>query len=210
MNTKITQFKVVSGVDDDIFWKKLLEENAWSLTFAKGAFTEYKKFIWLTQVSDRRLVPSTVIDNVWHLHMTFTKSYWHDLCRDILHRELHHTPSANDAAAKTKNYDDYCNTLKLYKQEFGASPPEQYWPRAKKTKYNAIKVGVLLAGTALLLPACSSISADDIETYAKWGVGIFIVYKVLYWLGSNNGGGRGGRGGGAGGCGGCSAGCGGD
>lgn len=84
MDEKLRDFKVLSEGDETIFWEKLTSENGWSLRYAKQIYFEYIRFVWLAKKSHSRIVPSKRVDRVWHLHMTFTKSYWHDFCQDIL------------------------------------------------------------------------------------------------------------------------------
>ncbi len=206
MDEKLKKFQVFSDGDLDVFWSKLTSENGWSLPYAKAVFLEYKKFVWLAKNSHDRVVPSRAIDAVWHLHMTFTKSYWHDLCEDVLHREFHHTPSSKNNKSEALDSVDYKNTLKMYEVEFGVAPSVKYWPIASKRKFDLLKYVLFPFCVVTFLTACSLSSKDDVMTALKWGVGIYIAYKVLKWLSSNNG-----SGGGSGGCGSdCGSSCGGD
>ena len=47
------------------FAKRLARENSWTKQYTERTMIEYKKFI----------TPSDAIDQVWHLHLTYTKSY---------------------------------------------------------------------------------------------------------------------------------------
>ena len=58
------------------FTDRLAQENGWSKAFARRAVDEYKKFIYLTATGATPVTPSDVVDQVWHLHLTFTRSYW--------------------------------------------------------------------------------------------------------------------------------------
>jgi hypothetical protein len=198
MDEKLKTFKVCSNGDLDLFWSKLIAKNGWSLSYAEEVFSEYKKFIWLAKNTQSRVVPSKAIDRVWHLHMTFTKSYWHDLCKDTLHFEFHHIPSAKNSKSEELDKIDYKNTLKMYEVEFGEFPSAKYWPScSKKRKFNSFKHIVLPFFLVTFLTACSLSSKEDFMTTLKWGIGIYVVYKLLKWLSSNSGSG-----------GGCSSGCG--
>jgi hypothetical protein len=64
---------------------------------APAAIEEYKRFLYLTQVSQGPATPSVTIDSIWHLHMTFTRDYWEVLCGEVLGRDLHHDLAASDA-----------------------------------------------------------------------------------------------------------------
>jgi hypothetical protein len=200
MDEKLKNFKVSSNGDLDLFWIKLTSENGWSHPYAKEVFLEYKKFLWLAKNSQSRVVPSRIIDRVWHLHMTFTKSYWNDLCEDILHFEFHHIPSSKNSRSEELDMIGYKNTLKMYEIEFGIFPSARYWPTSSKQKFNLLKYVIFPFFTVTFLTACSLSSKEDFMTTLKWGVGIYIVYRVLKWLSSNSGSGGGG----------CGSGCGGD
>ncbi|WP_188151893.1 glycine-rich domain-containing protein [Teredinibacter waterburyi] len=201
MDEKLLKFEVQSNGDFEIFWNKLTSENSWSLLYAKEAFSEYKKFVWLASVSPSRVVPSTVVDKVWHLHMTFTKSYWLDFCREVLGFDFHHIPSSQTSASKQADKIQYENTLLMYEREFGGKPNERYWPTSKKSRLDLARYGMFALFTTTFLTACSFSSDGKIMMAIKWGVGVYVVYKVIKWLSSSDGpGGRGGHG--------CSAGCG--
>ncbi len=77
-------FDIHDNGDSSIFIAKLMAEHAWSERFTRSAVDEYKKFIYLLSISQQRLSPSKVVDSVWHCHLTFTQSYWHELCLDTL------------------------------------------------------------------------------------------------------------------------------
>ncbi|MFQ3262253.1 hypothetical protein [Reinekea sp.] len=204
MDEKLKNFKVSSNGDLDLFWSKLTSENGWSLSYAKEVFSEYKKFVWLAKNSRSRVVPSKAIDRVWHLHMTFTKSYWHDLCTDVLNYELHHIPSSKNSRSEELDRIGYKNTLRLYEAEFGVFPPAEFWPDFSKRTFNRLKYLVFPFFTVTFLTACSLSSKEDFMTTLKWGLGIYIGYRVLKWLSSNSGSGGSGCGSG------CGSSCGGD
>ncbi|OUS27385.1 hypothetical protein A9Q99_15425 [Gammaproteobacteria bacterium 45_16_T64] len=121
--------------------------------------------------------------------MTFTRSYWHDLCGDILGKELHHSPSLHNEKSISNDHEDYANTLNLYKAEFGYSPPNEYWGRLTGNNRSLAKVVALTLSSSLLLTACTQINGDDIEFYVKCAIGVYVIYKVFKWLGPGKGGG---------------------
>jgi hypothetical protein len=194
MDKALKDFQVSSNGDNDIFWQKLTEENSWSLAFSKSAFEEYKKFIYLAKVCRCKVTPSKIVDKVWHLHMTFTKSYWSELCQEVLQMELHHIPSSQGKDAKLSDNECYEKTKELYNQEFGYAPPSLYWPQLKKSKFNKFHFSFISISCATLLTACTSTMFSDIELTLKWVVGIYVVYKILSWLGKGGSGGSGGCG----------------
>lgn len=56
------------------FSKRLARDNHWSHEFALAAIDEYKRFIYLCCISAEPITPSDAVDQVWHLHLTYTKS----------------------------------------------------------------------------------------------------------------------------------------
>lgn len=207
MDKALEDFQVCCNGDNDIFWQQLAKENRWSLYFSKNAFTEYKKFIYLAKKYGCRVVPSKIVDNVWHLHMTFTKSYWNDLCQDILEMEFHHVPSPQGKDAEHIDNACYEKTKSLYEKEFGYTPPLLYWPQLNDRRFNKVQLAFITLFCATLLTACTSTIFDDIELTLKWVVGIYVIYKVLSWIGKGGSGGKCGSSG----CGSsCGSSCGGD
>jgi len=207
------------------FSARLARENGWTDEFAEQALREYKRFVYLVAISGEELTPSDQVDQVWHLHMTYTCSYRNDLCHGILGKALHHLPTKGGADEQRRFHGQYAKTLLIYEEEFGHPPPAAVWPpveirfrhaesfvRINKAsawvieKPNPMLTKILALSTIpLFVVACS----DDAEGYGVWfwlkvALGVFFLYKIFSWLGS---GGRGG-GSGGGGCGGC-AGCGG-
>ena len=111
------------------FERRLARENGWSIPFAERVVAEYKRFLLLAAVSDQPLTPSDQIDQAWHLHLSYTESYWTDLCRGILGRPLHHGPTRGGHPEGRKFARWYERTLEFYESVFGESPPLDIWPR---------------------------------------------------------------------------------
>lgn len=114
------------------FTGRLAHENGWPKNFAKDAVDEYKKFVYLAATSETSVTPSDIVDRVWHLHLTFTRSYWNDMCANILGHKLHHGPTKGGAREDAKYRKQYAETLALYRSEFGVEPPPEFWPPADK------------------------------------------------------------------------------
>jgi hypothetical protein len=110
------------------FSERLARENGWNIHYALRVIAEYKKFIFLCCVSDKGVTPSDAVDQAWHLHLTFTQSYWIDLCRDRLNREIHHNPTLGGPDEAIKYDDFYTDTNYLYHQFFDELPPADIWP----------------------------------------------------------------------------------
>jgi hypothetical protein len=110
------------------FTQRLAHDNGWRLRYAERAVVEYKRFVALSALAGHVVCPSEQVDQVWHLHLTYTRSYWERLCRDVLGRPLHHAPTAGGAAEHAKHHDLYARTLASYQRLFGALPPADLWP----------------------------------------------------------------------------------
>jgi len=111
------------------FSQKLATLQKWSPAFTKRVIEEYRKFIFLCCIAENGASPSNMVDEAWHLHLTYTKSYWVDFCKNTLNKEIHHHPSKGGADENHKHEDWYKETLQLYKTVFGLAPPTDIWPR---------------------------------------------------------------------------------
>jgi hypothetical protein len=110
------------------FSRKLAAKQNWSPFFTERVIEEYRKFLFLCCISPTGASPSQAVDEAWHLHLTYTKSYWTDLCRNTLNKDIHHHPSRGGDEENHKHRDWYAETLLLYESVFGSSPPDDIWP----------------------------------------------------------------------------------
>ena len=193
----IVRFVVrVNGEDNDtplaqtLFIAQLCEKMHWRTEFAVMAWQEYVKFMALIDVAGERLVPSKVVDEVWHLHLTYTQSYWKDFCEQTLGREIHHNPSVRSMEAQQKDRAGFQCTLALYRTHF-AEPPAAVWanpdckepPEAiegkeqnenqlgdatsKKNRFNRFNIArwwFPALGSTLLLAACT----PEVREFQHW------------------------------------------
>ncbi|MCP5533421.1 MAG: hypothetical protein H7A48_09630 [Akkermansiaceae bacterium] len=113
------------------FTSRLAREQSWTHAEAARAITEYKRFLYLAMIAGHPVTPSEAVDQVWHLHLLYTRSYWQGLCGEALGRELHHEPTKGGGGETGKFTDWYERTLESYRQHFGESPPSDLWPAAK-------------------------------------------------------------------------------
>lgn len=109
------------------FTARLAHDNGWSLGFARRAVEEYRRFAYLAMIGGREATPSDEVDQVWHLHLAYTRHYWGAFA-DALGGPLHHGPTKGGAAERARYFDAYAATLALYAEEFGAAPPKDLWP----------------------------------------------------------------------------------
>lgn len=125
---RLRDFRIGDAADAYTFEQRLARENNWSLEHALQVMEEYRRFLYLIAVSERPLTPSDAVDQAWHLHLAYTRSYWHELCRDILGFELHHNPTKGGTVQQAHFKACYAATLDRYVKIFGTSPPQDIWP----------------------------------------------------------------------------------
>ena len=125
---KIRSFSIDDGTAVVPFSAKLAASQGWSVEFTQRAIEEYKRFILLCCISEKGASPSQTVDEVWHLHLTYTQSYWTDFCRNTLGRDIHHHPSAGGDQENHRHREWYKETLQLYRTVFGSDPPADIWP----------------------------------------------------------------------------------
>lgn len=199
------------------FSMRLARDRKWSLRFTEKAIREYKKFIYLSCVSNTPVTPSEEVDEVWHQHLTYTKSYWHDLCRDTVERQIHHNPTTGGLEEDQKFLEQYLATLDLYVREFDEKPGKSIWP-SHEIRFNLVKSIIpsmdrvlhlssnwkfRLIGLSIMLSLATGAAYAADETTSDnylWIilVGGAIILAVVLGKNNNNGG-----------CGSCSSGCGG-
>lgn len=119
------------------FAARLARENGWSSDYTRRAIEEYLRFVYLCAISAEPLTPSDTVDQVWHLHLTYTRSYWDDLCKQILHRPLHHGPTRGGSAEGRKYAEWYERTLSFYESVYGEKPRPDIWPDVETRFANA-------------------------------------------------------------------------
>ncbi|MBX3415678.1 MAG: TIGR04222 domain-containing membrane protein [Pirellulales bacterium] len=110
------------------FSQRLAEEQGWSPAFTRRAIEEYRRFVVLVMTAGRTVCPSDEVDEVWHLHLLYTRNYWHDFCQNTLGQPLHHEPSRGGTQELARHRQMYRDTLAAYRQVFGEEPPVDLWP----------------------------------------------------------------------------------
>lgn len=142
------------------FTERLARDHRWTPDFAADAVREYRRFLFLMALSERPLTPSDVVDEVWHLHLSYTKSYWEDLCGKVLGRPLHHHPTTGGPAAQAFFRECYQQTLTAYYASFAEFPPEHIWPNpdarfAIKEEYRTVRLSDVWIFSRLWSPKVS-------------------------------------------------------
>jgi len=184
------------------FVNRLARENGWTVPYAIRVVEEYKKFIFLCCISPNGATPSDAVDQAWHLHLTYTKSYWIDFCKNTIGRDIHHNPTEGGKKEDKKYRALYDSSLSLYEQKFGEPQPADIWKSNderfsdinfqrinvakhwifKKPKFFLRKTKAAVALFALLAASLSFIQA----TASQWFwwiffivIGIIILYAIF-------------------------------
>ena len=142
---KICAFELDSTGDALTFTQRLAHENGWSQGFARRVVEEYKRFVFLAMTAGHEVTPSDAVDQAWHLHLLYTRSYWDGLCRGVLGRPLHHGPTKGGRDESLRFAIQYQETLSSYREQFGEEPPSDVWPHgdstpARKPRFKRINV----------------------------------------------------------------------
>ncbi len=118
------------------FARRLARENDWTAEFTQRVIREYKRFVFLAMEAGHPVSPSGEVDQAWHLHLTYTKSYWQDLCGEALGgRRLHHHPTKGGSDEAAKFDGQYQRTLDSYSRLFGEEPPPDIWIPAGERRH---------------------------------------------------------------------------
>jgi hypothetical protein len=109
------------------FTRRLARDHAWTLAFARNAIAEYRRFCFLAVASADPVTPSEAVDEVWHLHLTYSRDYWDRWCAGVLCARLHHDPTLGGPDEQAKFRRQYALTLARYEAFFGP-PSAVFWP----------------------------------------------------------------------------------
>jgi hypothetical protein len=201
---RIEAFEFNNGAPRLTFERRLARENGWTAAYNRRVLREYKRFVFLAVTAGHPVTPSEPVDQAWHLHLTFTDSYWNHFCRETLGRVLHHHPTRGGADEQAKFDDWYSRTLESYRHLIGEEPPGDIWPtpaaRAAETgrsqwidmRQNWVipKRHVLLAvlwvallAALLWVPGCGAGAANAVNPFSLDGPHFLVLYGVLLLLG---------------------------
>ena len=189
------------------FSHRLARENGWSLTFADRVIDEYRRFIYLAATATTPMTPSDEVDQVWHLHLAYSRDYWIRLCGDVLGKTLHHGPTRGGDDEASKYARCYAETKHRYRQEFDETPPIDIWPstedrfnaaatyrRVKASDYwmvpiprvsvSARRAGAVVLGACMTtLTACSVIDANRENILEALGSDAFTALVFIFIAG---------------------------
>lgn len=120
---------IMNELDLEPIMVKAMEQEegfGWSLELTQRIANEYRKYLILClENPDFPVVPSSQIDDFWHLHILDTMKYQED-CDKYLGYFLHHFPyfgmrSEQDEANLKAAWTESCE---LYKSRFGEQPAD--------------------------------------------------------------------------------------
>ena len=134
------------------FTARLARENRWSEEFAERVVLEYKRFCYLAKTAGHEVTPSDAVDQVWHLHLTYSRDYWQVFCPEVLEAELHHGPTAGGQVERSRYYAQYAATLKSYEEAFGTPPPADIWPDSRQRFVEDPKAFRVKPSDAIVIP----------------------------------------------------------
>lgn len=186
------------------FVARLAHENRWSQAFAERVIREYKRYVFLCLTAGQPMCPSEHVDQAWHLHLTYTRSYWTRFCKETLGQPLHHEPTQGGPAEQTKHHAMYSATLQAYREAFGTDAPSDIWSpldqrfgddlaerRVNVRQYWLVPKGLVrrLAWSCVMLVGCVTFAAGcdgPGNPFAANGVAFlpyfFIAYAVAFVL----------------------------
>lgn len=123
----IKSHEIGLGIEEYGFHNRLAYENNWSPNFTLEVIEEYKRFIYLLCRCEHPVTPSRDVDQVWHLHLLYTKDYWLEFVPK-LSKTPHHNPTRGGKDEGKKFIGYYENTLSSYRKIFKEDPPARIWP----------------------------------------------------------------------------------
>ena len=113
---------------------RLAKECGWSKGFALAVFQEYKRFIFMAAFSGHSVTPSYEIDQAWHIHLIYTRSYWKEMCEGILGKNIHHNPGNGEKGDDSNFKEAYRRTKETYKELYNREAPAEIWNSKHRPK----------------------------------------------------------------------------
>ncbi len=155
------------------FADRIARENGWSVAFSQRVIGEYKRFCFLAIEAGHPVTPSEHVDQVWHLHLVYTRSYWEDFCSNALGKPLHHGPTKGGQTENDKYSDWYSKTLASYERLFGHAPPPDIWPAPEDRFHRDLAWRRVNWRDNWVVPK------QPIKSFAKYGVAATVVIGLV-------------------------------
>ncbi|MBZ9714660.1 glycine-rich domain-containing protein [Deinococcus multiflagellatus] len=127
--------------------RRLSKQQRWTWAQTQAAAQEYLRFVYLAATCPHPVTPSRAVDEVWHLHLTFTRDYWERLT-PLLPRPLHHEPGEGLPGDADRFAAQYQQTLAAYAQVFGHAAPAELWPAPRRQPQPAAPTRRRIQGSA--------------------------------------------------------------
>jgi hypothetical protein len=120
---------LIENLDLDCIKVKIMDIEGglgWTRSQADAAEKLYRRFLFLSAISDLPMVPTKTIDQFWHFHILDTSKYAKD-CEMIFGCFLHHFPylgirDAEDSQRLQSLFEASCS---IYKSTFGEAYPDE-------------------------------------------------------------------------------------
>jgi hypothetical protein len=94
---------------------RMMDQRGWKEEKVMSVFEDLKRFLFLCAVSETPIVPTRVIDEMWHDFILFTEDYAM-FCQSFLGKFIHHRPRRRD---EPRSHDKSIKTLAIAKAAFG-------------------------------------------------------------------------------------------
>ncbi len=168
------------------FSARLAEENGWTREHARRVVAEYKRFAFLSVASGHPVTPSEAIDEAWHLHLIYTRSYWKEFCPRVLGKALHHEPSRGNEEDERKYAGWYAQTWESYREFFGVEPPADIWPsprgraeRPQAERTLPMRIALPLAVAAVGLAGCAGALGWPMDLAGPDFLKVFFIWSCI-------------------------------
>ena len=125
------------------------------------------------------VTPSVAVDKAWHLHLTYTRSYWDELCGQVLGKPLHHHPTQGGQQQRQLFENYYVQTLESYQQFFGC-PPDDIWPSPTRRFNPAEQIRQINQKDYWLIPKPSLMSVSQL--FRSWSQNLWLKGIVISLL----------------------------
>ena len=110
------------------------EGLGWTFDYARRVADEYRKFLVLCMNDEHNsVVPSSAVDEFWHLHILDTQKYAQD-CERFLGFFLHHFPYFGMRGEEDERdlHNAWLKTLESYESEFGGKASPEIWEKSNR------------------------------------------------------------------------------
>jgi hypothetical protein len=159
--------------------QRLARAHRWSNDYSQRVIEEYKKFLFLAIAAGHPVTPSVAVDEAWHLHLTYTRSYWDELCGQVLGKPLHHHPTQGGQQQRQLFENYYAQTLESYQQFFGC-PPDDIWPSSTRRFNPAEQIRQINQKDYWLIPKPSLMSVSQL--FRSWSQNLWLKGIVTFLL----------------------------